>query len=126
MCVCTKPGITAQSVASMIGSAACPVPPTSAIRPSTTKTSPRTTESRASIVTRVPFLMRIDDIKVPATKRHTKHKYLSLNTYALCASLCGLSLLLVGGSGGFAHLQFFANRQPQLHFHVSLDFAEHL
>src|SRR5947208_3271594 len=61
MCVCTNPGSTAHPCASIVSStSALILSPTSAMRPSRINTSPRTIELSWSIVTIVPFRMRID------------------------------------------------------------------
>src|SRR5437763_1341366 len=63
MCVWTKPGSAAQPFASIVSSVSALIaPPISAMRPSRINTSPRTMEPRLSIVTIVPFRMRIDSV----------------------------------------------------------------
>src|SRR5437763_11995701 len=70
MCVCTKPGMTAQPAASITVSAVCPLPPISAMRVPVMRRSARTMELCWSIVTSVPFLMRIEDMQ--DSLRHKK------------------------------------------------------
>src|ERR1051325_10709857 len=67
MCVCTNPGITAQPDASITVSAVATEAPTSAMRSSRMRRSPRTIVFAGSIVTSVPFLMRIDAIFIERT-----------------------------------------------------------
>src|SRR6185503_15152039 len=119
-----KRGMTAQSVASITVSAVWPVAPIEAIRPPLTRTSPRTMESRASIVTTVPLRMRIDDIKRIFAQRRKDAKVFLLD---LCvfAPLREIKDLLRSGLH-ICRCRLFTNRKAQLHFHVPLDFAEHL
>src|SRR5205085_8164884 len=123
MCVCTKPGITAQPLASITVSAVCPLPPISAMRAPVMRRSARTMELRWSIVTSVPFLMRIDDMQtVYATRRRRKYKMIGYSPIILYfLRLLVLELL----RGGFRSLRLFPNGQTELELHVSLDLSQH-
>src|ERR1043165_1920167 len=120
--------MTAQLSASITVSAVCPVPPISAMRWSRMSRSPRTMESRLSIVTSVPFFMRIDDISqtVYVTKRHKKHKSFgkSLIICAFCAFLWPDNLL--GGGLYVRGFGFFANWKTEFDLHVALDLSQSL
>src|ERR1044071_5488819 len=121
--------MTAQPSASITVSAVCPVPPTSTMRWSRMSRSPRTMESRLSIVTSVPFLIRTEDIStVYATKRATEGTKCTKSTKkkdpfcALCA-FCGFCGLLCGGLyvRGFG---FLTNRKTELHLHVAINLSQ--
>src|SRR5215213_4566807 len=101
-----NPGITTQSVASIVRSAARPEAPTSAIFPSISNSSPETMEFEASIVTSVPFFMSIEATAMTRLRR--------------------VSLLLIGGRGSFRRAFRVAHRDPELHLNFSLDAPEHL
>src|SRR6185503_15032298 len=120
-----KPGMTAQSVASITVSAVWPVAPIEAIRPPLTRTSPRTMESRASIVTIVPFLMRIDDIQKGFSRKGAKTQRFFFGPLRPCAFARNIRDLLRCRLGRRS-FRLFTNRKAQLHFHVPLDFAKHL
>src|SRR6185503_6256427 len=121
MCVWTKPGITAQPSASITVSAVRPLPPIAAMRSPSMSRSPRTMVFAESIVTSVPFLMRIDDIE--DSLRHKKAQEAQMiSICAFCAFLWLFRLLRCG----LRSLGLFTNRQPQLHLYVPLDLTQDL
>src|ERR1051325_2468633 len=133
MCVCTNPGITAQPDASITVSAVATEAPTSAMRSSRMRRSPRTIVFAASIVTSVPFLMRIDDIFYERTIEQVRKGGLPPHIdeqgqatlpnlfYSIVLEITIKCKLLRGRFYGF---RLFSHRKAELHLHVALNLAQ--
>src|SRR5689334_12952047 len=100
--------------------------------------SPRTMVFAGSIVTSIPFFMRIDDIsqrnffhaKAQRKRKERKGNQIPVCAFASSLRLCVKNYLLNLVSrllrGGFHSLRFFTNGQTQFHLYVSLDLSQDL
>src|SRR5205085_569228 len=94
MCVWTKPGSTAQPFASIVSSVSNLIAsPISAMRPSRINRSPRTIELSWSIVTIVPFRIRIDWVMNEFAARLCELHLRSVKDSDLCGFRMGVKLL---------------------------------